>query len=164
MAVMSLSTLRSLRSSQQAYYERYRFANVFASLKRGPLSLQGRLARIPGVATVEPRIVQTVNLIVEGIAEPAVGRLVSIPGRNLAGERESQPLLNQLHLREGRFPEPGRLEILAGESFTTANDFGLGATVQAVMNGRLRTLTIVGIALSPEIHHRNQCGSNVARL
>lgn len=143
MSVMSLSTLRSLHATRATYYDRYGFADVFASFKRGPLSLQDRIAEIPGVAHVEPRIVRDVNLIVDGMREPAVGRLISIPNTE-------QPRLNRLHLRRGRFPEAGRLEVLAGESFADAHGFQPGAEVKAIMNGRLRTLKIVGIALSPE--------------
>ena len=92
MSVMSLSTLRSLQATRETYYERFRFAEVFASFKRGPLSLQQRVESIPGVARVEPRIVETVNLIVEGLREPAVGRLISIPDHQ-------PPRLNQMYLR-----------------------------------------------------------------
>lgn len=143
MSVMSLSTLRSLHATRQTYYERFRFAEVFASFKCGPLSLQQRVEDIPGVARVEPRIVRSVNLIVEGLREPAVGRLISIPDHG-------QPRLNQLYLRRGRMPEPGRLEVVVGESFANAHGFQPGATVKVILNGRLRTLKIVGIVLSPE--------------
>lgn len=143
MSVMSLSTLRSLQATQQTYYERFRFADVFASFKRGPLSLQQRVEKIPGVARVEPRIVESVNLIVKGLREPAVGRLISIPDHQSSR-------LNQIYLRRGRMPEAGRLEVVVGESFANAHGFQPGATVDAILNGRLRTLRIVGIALSPE--------------
>lgn len=143
MSVMSLSTLRSLQATQETYSERFRFADVFASFKRGPLSLQQRVEGIPGVARVEPRIVENVNLIVAGLREPAVGRLISIPDH-----RPSR--LNQLYLRRGRMPEAGRLEVVVGESFANAHGFQPGATVDAILNGRLRTLRIVGIVLSPE--------------
>lgn len=143
MSVMSLSTLRSLQATRQAYYEQFRFADVFASFKRGPLSLQQRVEQIPGVARVEPRIVEMVNLIVKGLREPAVGRLISIPDHQ-------PPRLNQMYLRRGRMPEAGRLEVVVGESFANAHGFQPGATVDAILNGRLRTLRIVGIVLSPE--------------
>ncbi len=143
MAVMSLSTLRSLDGTRAAYYERYRFAQVFAGFKRGPRSLESRAEQIPGVARAATRIVENVNLIVPGLREPAVGKLISIPDHG-------QPELNQLYLRRGRFPEPGRLEVLVGESFATEHKFQPGATVEAILNGRLRELKIVGIVLSPE--------------
>ena len=40
--VMALSTLNAMVRSQDAYYERYRFAQVFAALKRAPNSLGAR--------------------------------------------------------------------------------------------------------------------------
>jgi putative ABC transport system permease protein len=48
-------------------------------------------------------------------------------------------------------PEPGSsLEVLVGESFAQEHRMKPGDFVQAILNGRLRTLRIVGIALSPE--------------
>jgi putative ABC transport system permease protein len=45
--VLSLCTLSSLRSALDGYYERYRFAHVFAHLKRAPAALAQRIAAIP---------------------------------------------------------------------------------------------------------------------
>src|SRR5262245_15902747 len=83
--VMSLSTLESLRQTQESYYERYRFAQVFTYLKRAPNSLAARLAEIPGVAHVQTRIVVGVTLDVAGMPEPAAGRLISIPAGSTPG-------------------------------------------------------------------------------
>ncbi len=142
--VMSLATLISMQESQRAYYERYRFAEVFASLKRAPKLLQARLEQIPGVSRVQTRIVRPVNLNVEGMSEPATGRIISIP-------EFGEPKLNALHLRSGRYVEPWREnEVLVGESFADAHGMKPGDSVKAVLNGRLEVLRIVGIALSPE--------------
>ncbi|MEQ9407418.1 MAG: ABC transporter permease [Fuerstiella sp.] len=143
MAVMSLSTLQSLDATRAAYYDRYQFAHVFAGFKRGPRRLESRVEQIPGVARVATRIVENVNLIVPGLREPAVGRLISIPDYG-------PPKLNQLYLRRGRMPEPGRLEVLVGESFADAHGFRPGDSVHAILNGRLRELKMVGVVLSPE--------------
>src|SRR5262249_13638483 len=142
--VMSLSTLESLERTQISYYEQYRFADVFARLKRAPNALADRIAEIPGVATVQTRIVVDVNLDVPGLADPAVGRLISLPDRSL-------PSLNFLHLRMGRFPEPGRSgEVVVGEAFADAHKMTPGDSVLAIINGRREQLNIVGIVLSPE--------------
>jgi putative ABC transport system permease protein len=134
----------SLLISQATYYADYRFADVFASLKRAPESLARRIAEIPGVGAVRTRIVFDVTLDVPGLAEPATGRLVSIPERRT-------PVLNDLYLRRGRYIEPGRRdEVLVGEAFATANRLALGDTLGAVLNGRWERLRIVGIVLSPE--------------
>ena len=58
-------------------------------------------------------------------------------------------------------PEPGRLEVVVGESFANAHGFQPGATVKAILNGRLRTLKIVGIVLSPAFRTRTLTGSSL---
>ncbi|MBN1204328.1 MAG: ABC transporter permease [Myxococcaceae bacterium] len=142
--VASLSTYGSLRENRRAHDARTRFADVFASLKRAPEPLARRIAGLPGVATVETRIVQDVILDMEELPEPAVGRFVSIP----AGR---QPLLNRLHVRSGRLPEPGRSdEVLVNESFATWHGLGPGDSLVALLNGRRQRLRVVGVALSPE--------------
>jgi putative ABC transport system permease protein len=53
-------------------------------------------------------------------------------------------------LRRGRWIDPTRPdEVLASEMFTEAHGFNPGDRVAAVINGRRRWLTIVGVALSP---------------
>ena len=144
MYIAYISTFQSLDLTQQTYYERYRFGDVFASLKRAPLRLQDRIEEIPGVARVETRVVVGVNLDVEGSEEPLTGRLISIPSLPRA-------TLNDIFLRKGRYIEPNRQdEVLVTEGFALAHDLEPGDTVAAVINGRRRELEIVGIALSPE--------------
>jgi putative ABC transport system permease protein len=134
----------SLVASQSAYYARYRFADVFVSLERAPQSLRRRLAAIPGVAAVETRVVAEVTLDVPGLAEPATGRLISLPERR-------RPRLDGVHLRRGRWLEPGRRdEVIASEAFAAANGLEPGDSIGAVLNGRWERLRIVGIGLSPE--------------
>ena len=142
--VMALGTLGSLEGTRTAYYERYRFAHVFATIKRAPDSLTAAISQIPGVARVETRIVKDVLLDVPNLAEPATGRLVSIPERG-------RPILNDLTLRSGRYIATGRVdEVLVSEAFAVANDLVSGDHVLAIVNGRKRKLMITGIALSPE--------------
>ena len=74
-----LSTLDSLDLTLRTYYERYRFADVFASLERAPMPAAAQIAAIPGVARVETRVVADVTLDVPDLVEPATGRLISIP-------------------------------------------------------------------------------------
>ena len=142
--VTTRTSYSSLLASRAAYYGGYRFADVFAHLTRAPEALRARLAAIPGVAEVDTRIVTEVTLDVPGLVEPATGRLVSIPERR-------RPMLNDLHLRRGRWLEPGRRdEVMVSEAFAEANGLAVGGTIGAVINGRWDRLTIVGVALSPE--------------
>jgi putative ABC transport system permease protein len=144
MYVMYVANFESLRRTRAAYYEQQAFADVFASLKRAPARLAADIGRLPGVSSVETRIVATVTLDLEGLDEPAMARLVSIP----AGRR---PALNDLFLRRGRWIAANRPdEVLASEGFVNAHRLAPGAAVRAIINGRVRQLTIVGVALSPE--------------
>jgi putative ABC transport system permease protein len=144
MLLAYISTFDSLQLTQRTYYERYRFADVFASLKRAPLSLLDRLADVPGVSLAETRVVADVILDIEGMQEPAIGRLVSAPVPRRA-------MLNDLFLRRGRFLEPNRPDdVLVNEGFAMAHGLQPDDTLQAIINGRRRTLRVVGIVLSPE--------------
>ncbi|MDH3421275.1 MAG: ABC transporter permease, partial [Gammaproteobacteria bacterium] len=142
--IMSLSTLEALDETTAAYYERYRFGDVFASVKRAPDSVEQRIASIPGVRTVQTRVSQYATLDIEGFAEPVIGRFVSLPeGR--------QPILNQLALRSGRLPEHGATdEVVLNEPFAEAHDLSNGEEIVAVIDGHRRELRVVGTALSPE--------------
>lgn len=142
--VMSLTTIESLAETATAYYERNRFGQVFARVERAPEHLAGRLRAIPGVQAVETRVVHTAVLDVAGFPEPVIGQLVSLPER-------AEPRLNRLTLRQGRTPRLGRPdEAVLLEPFAQAHGLGLGDSLRAVINGRWRELTVVGIALSPE--------------
>lgn len=142
--VMSLSTLGSLERTQQTYYERSQFADVFTHLKRAPKPLAGRIAKIPGVSRVETRIVERVTLDMPDLPEPAAGRLISVPEQGAAS-------LNRLHIRTGRSIDPERPgEAVVSAGFAEAHRLKPSDSVTAIINGRRQSLTIVGIALSPE--------------
>jgi putative ABC transport system permease protein len=144
MFIMYLSTFHSLRLTQQTYYDRYRFAQVFAGLTRAPLNLRDRVAGIPGVARAEARVVVDVTLDVPGLTEPASGRLIGV-------EVPMRPMLNDLFLRQGRAPSAARPdEVLVSEAFALARHLTPGDHLGAIINGRRRELQVVGIALSPE--------------
>jgi len=142
--IMSLSTLDSLYETRESYYRSHHFAQVFASLKRAPLALINRIEEIPGVDKVETRVVAYVNLDVAGFNDPVSGHLLSLPDN-------SSGLLNQIYLRKGRLLEPGRdNEVILSEEFARAHDLQPGDKLHATINGRRKTLTVVGHALSPE--------------
>ena len=142
--VMSLSTLSTLKRNQAEYYARYRFADLFARVTRAPVTVIERISEIPGVAKAVPRILSDVTLDLEDLPEPAIGRLISIPENELPG-------LNGLHLRMGRYIEPNRSgEVIVSEAFADAHSLKPGDSLRAVLNGRERTLSIVGVAISPE--------------
>lgn len=134
----------SVRYARDEYYSWYRFADVFDHLTRAPDSLTASIATIPGVSSVQTRIVVEVTLDVPGLNEPALGRLISIPNR-------PSPMLNDLCILRGSYPERGQNNsVVISESFAKANRLEVGQTIGAVINGRWERLQISGIAVSPE--------------
>ena len=55
--LMYRSAFDSLSLTRASYYEQQRFGEVFASAKRVPGSVAAKLAAIPGIATLETRVV-----------------------------------------------------------------------------------------------------------
>jgi putative ABC transport system permease protein len=142
--VMGLSTVEALDETARAYYERYRFGQIFAHVKRAPRHVAARIATLPGVQSVETRVVQNALVDIEGFEEPVVAQLVSVPARTSAH-------LNMLTLRVGRMLDPRATdETLVSEPFAQAHKLVPGDTVHAILNGTWRKLRIVGVALSPE--------------
>ena len=144
MMIMSRSLIFSLETTRDAYYERNRFADVFADLKRAPNAMRKRLRRSQGVAAVETRVTGKITLDLPGLAEPADGIAVSLPD-----DRPQQ--LNQLFLRT-RPTSPKRQPRRGGHQrgLRRSARFQPGNTIPAIIRGQRQILTIVGIALSPE--------------
>ncbi|WP_282605984.1 ABC transporter permease [Pelagibius sp. Alg239-R121] len=142
--VMSLTSLEALRETADAYYERYRFAGVFADVKRAPAPLAHRIEAIPGVQAAETRITEQAVIDVSGFAEPVMAVLVSLP-------EEGQPILNRLALERGRWVAPNRDDqVIVSTPFAESHGLELGDQVSVIMRGNKRKMTIVGMALSPE--------------
>src|SRR3990170_131235 len=115
--VLAVGSFRSLDETRNAYYERYRFADVFATVRRAPKSLIDDIAKIPGVAAVDARIAKPALLDIPGLREPATGQFISLP-------EIRKSTLNQLYMRIGRAPEPmSSNEVVVSESFANAHGF-----------------------------------------
>ncbi|MBA3909492.1 MAG: ABC transporter permease [Rhodobacter sp.] len=138
----SLGMYRALEETRTAYYERNRFADVFVSTRRAPLSLLRELGQISGVQAIEARIAGDVILDVPGLDKAAVGRVLSLP-------EVGQPVLNVPVLRSGRLPETP-FEVAVNEPFALSNGLQPGDQFSANLNGRKRVLTLTGTLLSPE--------------
>ena len=115
--VILFGVLDSLKLTKTTYYERYQFADVFASLKRAPESTKNRVSEIAGVSVVQSRVVFGVTLQIENMIEPASGKIISLPDGH-------KPLLNNLYLKSGRMLFPNEEDaILANESFFDAHHY-----------------------------------------
>ena len=142
--VMSVSNYFALVDAMDAHYRNERFADLFASLKRAPMSLAERIREIDGVGVVEPRVTQAVRVVREDSELPISGRIISIPSSD-------QPLLNRLYLIEGRWIDPTRPdEVIINAAYAHARVVRPGDTIDVILNGRLEAFRVVGVALSPE--------------
>lgn len=138
------STWSSLYESKDTYFERYRFADLFVSLKRSPESLVPSMESIPGVSRVYSRVVKVATVPMPELTEVARAYLVSLPN-------DGEPALNGLYLRSGRMPRRGTdTEAVVVESFAKAHGLVAGDSIPVVMNGKKREVRLVGIGLSPE--------------
>ena len=90
----TLSAVASLSDARDRFYEQGRFADVFASVRRAPLSLLPVLQAVPGVALVQATVERPVRLRIEGLSDPLMGNLVGMDPRR---PRE----LNRIVLRSG---------------------------------------------------------------
>jgi putative ABC transport system permease protein len=142
--VGSVTTWRALRRTQDALYETHRFPHVFAEATRVPGPVAARIAALPGVATVETRVMAEALVDVPGLPDPASALLRSIPD-------DGEPRLDRIHLREGRMVAPAAGdEVVMSEGFARANRIRPGDRISAVIDGRWKALRVVGIGNSPE--------------
>ncbi|MEO0751592.1 MAG: FtsX-like permease family protein [Pseudomonadota bacterium] len=140
----SVGMHKALSDTRAAYYERNRFADVFAHATRAPLSILSEIERIKGVRSVEGRISEFAILDVPGYARTAVGHIISLP-------ETSEPVLNVPLLVSGRYPAPASTrEVLVNAPFAEEHGFVPGSRFSANLKGQKRELVIVGTVLSPE--------------
>lgn len=148
--VTTLSAVDSLARARDRHYAEAHFADVFATVKRAPLALGETLRAVPGVADLQLTVEQTVRIGIDGVDDPILGHLIGIDPRH-------PPRINRIALRAGRMPqavadggEADGIEALVSAGFADARGLRPGTRLRALVNGRQRTLRIVGIALSPE--------------
>ncbi len=142
--VGSVSTYVSLRAGCDQFYADARFPRIFVTMKRAPLSIVPRLNTIAGVVAVEPRIVREVIVDWPAASQPVSARMISL---SRAGDEQ----LARLHLRQGTAPEAGSARGAAvNEAFAEANDVRPGENIRVLLNGKLESFRVSGIALSPE--------------
>jgi putative ABC transport system permease protein len=147
--ITSLSAVDSLALARERFYASGGFADVFASVKRAPLSAAESLRLVPGVADVQTTLEQAVRVELAGVPDPIIGQLVGLDLRG--AQRMNRVVVTRGRPLEGTGLRPdGSIEALVNEGFAEARDLGPGSQLSVQINGRRRTLTVVGIALSPE--------------
>jgi len=142
--ILAVGAFRALEETRDAYYERNRFAHVFAATTRAPDLLTAQIRSIDGVAAASTLIKSHAILDVPGMNVPASAMIQSIPD-------SGQPQVNRLFVRQGRLPQLGaRHEIALDERFAAAHGYQPGDRIAAILKGKRLELVISAIVLSPE--------------
>lgn len=145
------SSYRTLHEARSSYYQRERFAHVFAHAERAPMAVAHRLAAIPGVRSVYPRIVVGGTLPLDTPGQQPLATVVSLPDFG-------PPALNGVVIASGRWPDRPD-EALLLEAFATRWKVVAGDTLPLVLEGVRREVHVVGIANSPEFVFAMPVGS-----
>ncbi|MEL7491487.1 MAG: FtsX-like permease family protein [Pseudomonadota bacterium] len=142
--VMSSGMMRALDETMRVYYERQRFADIYAPAKRAPNSLLAEIRTLNGVAGAEGRIRGAGLVALPNVDAPISASVISY-------DMGAAAPINRIHLVDGRMLRPGyHNEILLLDSFAKAHDLGPGDDLAITMYGVRHTFQIVGLALSPE--------------
>ncbi|QSX39470.1 ABC transporter permease [Shewanella cyperi] len=142
--VMMTSLINTLEQTRDAYYARFRFADVFVDLVRAPKALAERVRELEGVARAETRVSGGALIDLPQFATPVYGQMISLPDF-------SEPALNRLYLSGGRLPAPhSGDEVVLLKGFADAWHLLPGDSLPVTIRGKRRTLHVVGIALAPE--------------
>jgi putative ABC transport system permease protein len=145
----SLSAVGSLTAARDRFYQEGRFGDLFAAFKNAPLSLIPRLREAPGIAEVQVTVEQLARVEIPGLDDPVIGQMIGLDRRLPRG-------LNRVVLAAGRPLSPQaqdsdrEIETLVSEAFAQARGLRPGSVLRATLNGKPRTLRVVGVALSPE--------------
>lgn len=142
--VMMTGLVSSLDETREAYYERYRLADVFAPVSRAPESVIGELAALPGVDAAEGRVAGHALVDLESDDLPIQARVVSLPDFEA-------PQLNDVFLTDGRRLDPASPdEILLLKGFADAHGIRPDQTLRVTIRGAQRAFRIVGLVQAPE--------------
>jgi putative ABC transport system permease protein len=153
--VMTQGLVRSLEETRRAYYERYRLAEVFATVSRAPNQSLDDIAALPGVDFAEGRIVGSALIDIPGNPLPIRAQAISLPS-------DTGVALNTLYLAAGRPPSANAAdEVLLLKSFAAAHGLSPGDLLTATINGVLRDYRIAGLAQSPEFLYTTAPGELV---
>ncbi|HEY9024969.1 MAG TPA: FtsX-like permease family protein, partial [Burkholderiaceae bacterium] len=145
----SLSAVDSLALARDDFYAAGRFADVFAGVKRAPNAVAQVLRELPGVADVQTTVQAVVRVEIPGLPDPIIGQLIGLdtrkpPRMNLVSVSAGQALAAAGVHGDGSIPA------LVSEGFAQARHLKPGDALDVLINGKRRTLRMVGTALSPE--------------
>ncbi|MBN2562826.1 MAG: ABC transporter permease [Phycisphaerae bacterium] len=134
-----------LQASQADYYSDYRFADFWVDVKKAPLSAVEDVAKLPGIAKLETRVIFEVILDLPGVVKPLTGRLISMPKTGF------DKTINGICLIRGSgFSDDRNEEVILSEAFAKEHGLEPGDRIELILNRKRESFVIVGTAISPE--------------
>ena len=153
--VMMDGLVNTLDETREAYYERYRLANVYVPVTRAPNTLIDRIKSITNISAAEGRITGDALIDLNSVALPVRAKAISLPDFGA-------PILNDVLISEGRsINSQHRNEILLLRSFAKARNIKLNDILALTMNGKRWQFEVVGLAQSPEFLYTTAPGEMV---
>lgn len=138
------SAYLNLGLTRDTYYAQNRLADFEIMVERVPETALYKLATMDGVRKVRGRIVEDVNVDIDDVDEPRIGRMISMPNPR-------RPVINDIVIMEGRyFSEGAQDEVILSDRFATENNLKPGDRFQISVDNKKYSLRVVGLALSPE--------------
>ena len=138
------SAYNNLETSRRAYYAQCRMADFSVEVKKAPLSELDRLASIPGITELRPRIVFPVTVDLDDVAKPLSGQVLSLPAK-------PAPVINNIQLKRGSYFTPEhRPEVIVNDAFAQKRNIHPGQRIHLILNNRRQELFVVGTAISSE--------------
>jgi len=104
MVIMSMGMIRSLDETRMAYYDRYRFADLFAPVSRAPEGIISEVQAIPGIAVAESRLSTAAALDIAGDC----GHAIWVEDRNVAEAEVLESIISARQLDAGSLLEHAR--------------------------------------------------------
>ena len=134
--IATLSAVDSLDVARERFYAQGRFADVFASMKRAPLTLLPAIQALPGVAHAQATVEVMVRVQLPGVVDPIGGQIIGL-------DRRRPNAVNLLTLRSGRAddasmspgpaPSDGALPAWVSEAFAQARGLRHGDRLLAIV-------------------------------
>ncbi|MDD5697915.1 MAG: FtsX-like permease family protein [Victivallaceae bacterium] len=148
-----LGVFYNLEQAKSTYLSRCRMADFWVTVKKAPVQAINDLTGIPGVSEIRSRISFPVIVALDGVDKPINGKVISMPVK-------PAPVINNLVLRQGSyFSEKRRNEVIVSEKFARARKLFPGSQLKLVLNGQLRPMYVVGVAISSEFMYIAPPGS-----
>lgn len=157
MVYISMNTAYyNLSQSQGRFYKENNFADYYLQIVKAPEEVIKRIEDVEGVTRATGRIQKDLALV-KPDGERATARIVSF---SLPMDNE----LNKITVEQGRLfasQGGGYIEAVVDPQFAPANGLTWGDEIEVVVDGKVRLLTLVGAASSPEFIYPIKDTSNI---